>query len=112
MHNKEPYENMKILMEVINYDKFKWQICGDLKWMPYYLDYNKDSQNIAASFMNGTAELGLFITQKNIGLPEKAMNQGEAAFTYLWEEFPRLGEGKLKGYSFIGPKIRELIKDE
>ena len=22
---------MKILLEVINYDKFKWQICGDLK---------------------------------------------------------------------------------
>jgi len=22
---------MKILMEAINYDKFKWQICGDLK---------------------------------------------------------------------------------
>jgi hypothetical protein len=22
---------MKILMETINYDKFKWQICGDLK---------------------------------------------------------------------------------
>jgi len=21
---------MKILMEAINYDKFKWQICGDL----------------------------------------------------------------------------------
>jgi len=21
----------KILMEAINYDKFKWQICGDLK---------------------------------------------------------------------------------
>jgi len=31
VHNKEPYENMKILMEAINYDKFKWQICGDLK---------------------------------------------------------------------------------
>ena len=31
VHNKEPYENMKILMETINYDKFKWQICGDLK---------------------------------------------------------------------------------
>jgi len=30
VHN-ESYENMKILMEVINYDKFKWQICGDLK---------------------------------------------------------------------------------
>ena len=31
VHNKEPYEDMKILMEAINYDKFKWQICGDLK---------------------------------------------------------------------------------
>jgi hypothetical protein len=30
------------------------------------LDYNKDSQNIAASFMNGTAELALFITQKGL----------------------------------------------
>ena len=31
VHNTEPHENMKILMEAINYDKFKWQICGDLK---------------------------------------------------------------------------------
>jgi len=31
MHNKESYENMKILVEVINYDKLKWRICGDLK---------------------------------------------------------------------------------
>jgi len=31
VHNKESYENMKILMVVINYDKFKWQIYGDLK---------------------------------------------------------------------------------
>jgi len=31
VHNKESYENVKILMEAINYDKFKWQISGDLK---------------------------------------------------------------------------------
>ena len=31
VYNKESYENMKILMEAINYDKFKRQICGDLK---------------------------------------------------------------------------------
>ena len=31
VHNKESYENMKILMEAINYDKFKWKFCGDLK---------------------------------------------------------------------------------
>jgi len=31
VHNKESYENLKILMEAVSYDKFKWQICGDLK---------------------------------------------------------------------------------
>jgi len=42
----------------------------------------------------------------------KAMNQGEAAFTYWWEKLPRLSEAKLKGGIFIGPQIREIIKDE
>jgi hypothetical protein len=31
VHKNELYGNMKILMEAINYDKFKWQICCDLK---------------------------------------------------------------------------------
>ena len=66
---------MNILVEAINYDKFKWQICDDRK-VPYYLGYNKDSRNIAVSFANGTAELGLFITQEKIGLPENPWNQG------------------------------------
>jgi len=39
------------------------------------LDYNKDSQNIAALFVNGTAEFGIFITQERIGLPEDPWNQ-------------------------------------
>ena len=42
----------------------------------------------------------------------KALNQEEAAFTYLWEMFPRLSETKLKENVFIGPQIRDLIKDE
>jgi len=75
VHNNESYENMKILMEAINYNKFKWQIYGDLKVLPYYLDYNMDSQNIAASFVNGTAELGLFITQDSVGPPENLFSQ-------------------------------------
>ena len=40
------------------------------------------------------------------------MNQEEAAFTYLREKFLRLSEEKLKEGIFIGPKIRDLIKDE
>ena len=42
----------------------------------------------------------------------KAMNQEEAAFTYLRENFPRPSEAKLKEVIFIGPQIRDLIKDE
>jgi hypothetical protein len=37
VHNKEPYENVKILMGAINYDKFKWKICGDLKMIALLL---------------------------------------------------------------------------
>ena len=49
-------------------------------WWPK-TDYNKDSQNIAASFVNGTAELGLFITQERIGLPENLWNQE----SWMWK---------------------------
>jgi len=41
----------------------------------------------------------------------KAINQEEAVFTYLWETFPRLSEAKLKEGIFIGPQIRDLIRD-
>jgi len=40
------------------------------------------------------------------------MNQEEAAFTYLREKFPKLSEAKLKEGIFIGPQIRDLLKDE
>jgi len=35
----------------------------------------------------------------------KAMNQEEAAFTYLRKKFPRLSEAKLKEGIFTGPQI-------
>jgi hypothetical protein len=42
----------------------------------------------------------------------KAMNQEEVTFTYLSEKFPRLSGAKLKEGVFIGPQIRDFIKDE
>jgi len=42
----------------------------------------------------------------------KAMNQGEAVITNLWEKFPRLSEAKLKESIFVGPQLRDLIKDK
>jgi hypothetical protein len=66
---------MKILIDAINYDKFKQQICGDLKVIALILGLQKDLQIIAALFVNGTAELGFFITQERTGLPENLWNQ-------------------------------------
>ena len=40
------------------------------------------------------------------------MSQGESAFTYWWEKFPRLSEAKFKESFFIGPQTRDLNKDE
>jgi hypothetical protein len=42
----------------------------------------------------------------------KAMDQGEAAFTCVSENFPRVSEAKLKEGIFIGSQIRVVIKDE
>jgi hypothetical protein len=39
------------------------------------MDCIKDSKDFAASFVNGTAELSLFITPETIGLPENLRNQ-------------------------------------
>jgi len=31
VHMKEYYENMQVLLESIHYNKYSWNICGDLK---------------------------------------------------------------------------------
>jgi tRNA G18 (ribose-2'-O)-methylase SpoU len=62
-------------MEAINYDNLKWQISGDLKVIALLLGQEKDLQNITASFINETPELGLVITQERTGLPENLWKQ-------------------------------------
>jgi hypothetical protein len=42
----------------------------------------------------------------------KAMDKDGAGFTYLKPIFPRLSDAKLREGIFVGPQIRELIKDE
>jgi len=139
VHNEESYENMKILMEAINYDKFKWQICGDLKVIALLLglqgftkyccficEWDSRAQSLHYSRKDWSARKSLepgimnvenqpLVEPSKILLPSmhlklglmknlvKAMNQEEAAFTYLREKFPRLSEAKLKEGIFIGP---------
>jgi len=145
VHNKESNENMKILMEAINYDKFKWQICGDLKVIALLLglqrgftksccficEWDNRAQSLHYSRKDWPARKSLqpgimnmenqpLVEPSKILLPSmhlkpglinfvKAMNQEEAAFTYLRaylrEKFPRLSEAKLKEGIFIVPQI-------
>jgi len=120
VHNNESYENLKILMEAINYNKFKWQICGDLKvialllglqqgftkyccficeWdsrarsLHYSRQYWSARKSLEPGIMN--VENQPLVEPSKILLPSmhlklglvkifvKAMNQEEAAFTYL-----------------------------
>jgi hypothetical protein len=42
----------------------------------------------------------------------KAMDKNGVGFMYLKHKFPRLSDAKIKEGIFIGPQIRQLIKDE
>ena len=136
-------------MEAINYDKFKWQICGDLKVIALLLglqqgftkyccficEWDSRAQSLHYSKKDWPAgkslERGIMnlenqplVEPSKILLPSmhlklglmknfvKTMNQEETAFTYLRGKFPRLSEAKLEEGIFIGPQIRDLIKDE
>jgi len=70
VHNKESYENMKILMEAINYDKFKWQICGDLKVIALLFGLQQGLTKYFCFICEWDSRADLFITQERIGLPE------------------------------------------
>jgi hypothetical protein len=111
---------MKILMKAINYDKFKWQICGDLKVIALLLglqqrftkhccficEWDSRARSLHYSRKDWPARKSLeqgimnvknqpLVERSKILLPSvhlklglmknfvKAMNQEEAAFTYL-----------------------------
>jgi hypothetical protein len=147
VHNKESYENMKILMAAISYDKFKWHICGVLKVIALLLglqqgfteyccfvcEWDSRARSLHYSRKDWPAGKSLepgimnvenqpLVEPSKILLPSiqlgvvknfvKAMNQEESAFIFLREKFPRLSEAKLKEGIFIGPQIRDLIKEE
>ena len=75
VHNMESYENTKILMEAIDYDKFKWQICGDLKVIFLLLGLKQGFTKYCCFICELDSRVFLFFTQERIGLPENPWNQ-------------------------------------
>ena len=42
----------------------------------------------------------------------KVLNKDGKCFKYICEKFVHLSDGKLKEEIFVGPKIRQLMRDE
>ena len=81
VHNKESYENVKILMEGTDYDKFKWQICGDLKVIFLLLGLKQGFTKYCCFICELDSRVFLFFTQERIGLPENPWNQE----SWMWK---------------------------
>jgi hypothetical protein len=52
---KESYENTKLVLEKIHHEKYKRNICGDLKVLLFFSDCSWDILSTAVFCMNGTA---------------------------------------------------------
>jgi len=74
VHN-EYYENMKILMEAINYDKFKWQICGDLNVTALLLGLQQGITKYCCFICELDSRAWSLNYSERIGLPEYLSNQ-------------------------------------
>ncbi|KYM94050.1 hypothetical protein ALC62_15341, partial [Cyphomyrmex costatus] len=146
---KETHESMKILLEKIEYPKYSWKICGDLKVVAllfgmqlgftkfscFLCEWNsRDKKNHYTkkdwpkrdSFTPGEKNVLYkpLVNPHDIYLPPlhiklgliknlvKAMDKDGEGFAYLKQKFPKLSEAKIKEGIFVGPQIRELIKDE
>ncbi|KAK5643931.1 hypothetical protein RI129_007776 [Pyrocoelia pectoralis] len=148
VHMKESYENVKLLLNKLNYELHQWQICGDLKVIAIILGmqlgYTKyccflcewDSRDRKSHYIRKiwperkimepgkkNIQYTPLVSRDKILLPPlhiklglmknlvKAMNQEGEAFKYLKTKFPKLSDAKIKEGIFVGPQIRELMKD-
>ena len=69
-HMKETYENMKNLLQCINYKQYCWQLCGDFKVIAILLGLQPGIQSIAVFCVNGTVVQDINITLKRSGQKE------------------------------------------
>lgn len=147
-HMKETYANMELLLQMIQYERYSWHICGDLKVIALVLGlqlgYTKfccflcewDSRDRENHFVKKQwpKRLNLKPGEKNVlyqplvnpekiylpplhiklGLMKnfvKAMDRHGEGFHYLKRKFPKISDAKIKEGIFVGPQIRELMKD-
>ncbi|ESN93095.1 hypothetical protein HELRODRAFT_165255 [Helobdella robusta] len=75
---------------------------------------NKDEKKVVAEPLIDPKDVLLPPLHIKLGLMKnfvKSMNKEEQAFKYLRNKFPKLSDAKVKEGIFVGPQIRELVKD-
>lgn len=149
VHFKENYASVKILLEALKYQEYKWQFIGDFKMVGFLMGlqggYTKypcylclwDSRADAKHYVQRSwpERTEFCVGQSNvkyepIAVPEnvlmpplhiklglmkqfvKALDKNSEAFKFLRNFFPKLSEAKVKAGIFVGPQIKNILKNE
>jgi hypothetical protein len=148
VHMKESYENLEFLIHQIDYNKYNWHVCGDLKviglllsmqlgytkYCCFLCEWDSRAKNFHYNVKDWPARQALIPGQKNVmhqqlvdpkkiylpplhiklGLMKnfvKAMDKESDGFLFLKQKFPRISDAKIKEGIFVGPQIKELMRD-
>jgi len=72
---KESCENMKLLLDKIQNEKYNWNICGDLKVIALWLACSLATQSFVACCVSGIVGIEKNHYTKNSGLNENCLFQ-------------------------------------
>ncbi|UYV65551.1 hypothetical protein LAZ67_3004671 [Cordylochernes scorpioides] len=87
---KETYENMKLLLKKIEYERYGWKICSDLKVVALLRGLQLGYTKFCCFLCNGSKCQWICLPKTNIS---------------------SISEAKIKEGIFVGPQIRELQQD-
>ncbi|GBM49112.1 hypothetical protein AVEN_69266-1 [Araneus ventricosus] len=119
---KETYENISRILDKICYD-YNWKHCADLKVVALHYIVRKWPRRGTSTPGQKNVVHDPLVPKENIYLPPlyiklrlikqfvKAMDKTGDEFKFLKTKFPRLSEATIKKGNFVGPEIRQLVKD-
>ena len=109
---KESYGNIDLLLEAIKYSEYQWGLCGDPKVIGLLMGMQAGFTKYCCE--HSLKENPLHSLHIKLGLMKnfvKVLHKNGAAFQHLSTVFPGLSAAKLKEGIFVGPQIREVLKD-
>jgi hypothetical protein len=82
---KEVYAKMKLLLNCINYTKYKWQLHVASKVVAIVLGLQQGYTKVSVYCVNGTVEPRISVTRRETGSPNNHWNHEKGMYsTYRW----------------------------